>query len=151
VQDSRLVAAASDRYGAQCIVVAIDARRRAADDAAAGWEVYTHGGRTPTGLDAIEWSRQVAELGAGEILLTSMDRDGTRRGFDLELTRAVADAVPIPVIASGGVGTLQHLAEGVTVGGADAVLAASIFHYGEFTVRAAKDYMAAQGVPMRLT
>ncbi len=112
------------------------------DDASAGWEVYTHGGRTPTGLDAIDWSRRVAELGAGEILLTSMDRDGTRQGFDLELTRAVVDAVPIPVIASGGVGTLQHLADGVTVGGADAVLAASIFHYGEFTVRAAKAYMA---------
>jgi cyclase len=150
VQDPGLVAAASGRYGAQCIVVAIDARRRVADDAGAGWEVYTHGGRTPTGLDAIDWSRRVAELGAGEILLTSMDRDGTRRGFDLELTRAVVDAVPIPVIASGGVGTLQHLADGVTIGGADAVLAASIFHYGEFTVRAAKDYMVARGVPMRL-
>jgi len=151
VQDPALVAAASGRYGAQCIVVAIDARRRVADDAAAGWEVYTHGGRTPTGHDAIAWARRVAELGAGEILLTSMDRDGTRRGFDLELTRAVVDAVPIPVIASGGVGTLQHLADGVTIGGADAVLAASIFHYGEFTVRAAKEYMAARGVRMRVT
>ncbi|HTN48620.1 MAG TPA: imidazole glycerol phosphate synthase subunit HisF [Burkholderiaceae bacterium] len=150
VQDPALVAAASDRYGAQCIVVAIDARRRAGADPAAGWEVYTHGGRTPTGLDAVDWARRVTELGAGEILLTSMDRDGTRRGFDLELTRAVVDAVPVPVIASGGVGTLQHLAEGVTVAGADAVLAASIFHYGEYTVRAAKDYLAALGVPMRV-
>jgi imidazole glycerol-phosphate synthase subunit HisF len=150
VQDPSLVAAATSRYGSQCIVVAIDARRRRSDDAAAGWEVYTHGGRTPTGIDAVAWSREVARLGAGEILLTSMDRDGTRQGFDLELTRAVVDAVPIPVIASGGVGTLQHLADGVTVGGADAVLAASIFHYGEFTVRAAKQYMAARGVPMRL-
>jgi imidazole glycerol-phosphate synthase subunit HisF len=150
VQNPQLVADASGRFGAQCIVVAIDARRRQASDPTAGWEVYTHGGRTPTGLDAIDWARRVAELGAGEILLTSMDRDGTRQGFDLELTRAVADAVPIPVIASGGVGTLQHLADGVTRGGADAVLAASIFHYGEYTVRAAKEYMAAQGVEMRL-
>jgi cyclase len=132
-------------------VVAIDARRRRTDDATAGWEVFTHGGRTPTGLDAIDWARRVAALGAGEILLTSMDRDGTRQGFDLELTRAVVDAVPVPVIASGGVGSLQHLAEGVTVGGADAVLAASIFHFGEYTVRAAKDYLAARGVTMRLS
>jgi len=148
VNDPQLVAAATGRYGSQCIVVAIDARRRRD---APGWEVYTHGGRTPTGLDAVAWAQRVAELGAGEILLTSMDRDGTRQGFDLELTRAVADAVPVPVIASGGVGTLQHLAEGVTRGGADAVLAASIFHYGEFTVRAAKEYMAAQGLTMRLS
>ena len=147
VSDPQLVAAAAGRYGSQCIVVAIDARRRRE---APGWEVYTHGGRAATGLDAVDWARQVAALGAGEILLTSMDRDGTRQGFDLELTRAVADAVPVPVIASGGVGTLQHLADGVTIGGADAVLAASIFHYGEFTVRAAKAYMAAQGVTMRL-
>ena len=150
VQDPELVAAAKARYGAQCIVVAIDARRRVKDDAAAGWEVYTHGGRTPTGLDAIDWARRVADLGAGEILLTSMDRDGTRQGFDLELTRAVVDAVSVPVIASGGVGTLQDLVDGVTVAGADAVLAASIFHYGEHTVRAAKDYMAARGVAMRV-
>ena len=150
VQDPGLVEAASGRYGAQCIVVAIDARRRQKNDPAAGWEVYTHGGRTPTGLDAIDWARRVTALGAGEILLTSMDRDGTRQGFDLELTRAVVDAVPVPVIASGGVGTLQHLADGVTLAGADAVLAASIFHYGEYTVRAAKDYLAARGVPMRL-
>jgi cyclase len=120
-------------------------------DALQGWEVFTHGGRTPTGLDAIDWARRVCGLGAGEILLTSMDRDGTRLGFDLELTRAVCDAVPIPVIASGGVGTLGHLADGITRGGADAVLAASIFHYGEFTVREAKQFMAAQGIPMRLT
>ncbi len=149
VQDPQLVAAASGRYGAQCIVVAIDARRQRSE--LASWEVYTHGGRTPTGLDAVDWARRVAQLGAGEILLTSMDRDGTRQGFDLELTRAVADAVSVPVIASGGVGTLQHLADGVTRGGADAVLAASIFHYGEYTVRAAKEYMAAQGVLMRLS
>lgn len=150
VQSPAMVMEAAARFGSQCIVVAIDARRRSAGDPAQGWEVYTHGGRRPTGLDAIEWARRVSELGAGEILLTSMDRDGTRAGFDLELTRAVADAVPVPVIASGGVGTLQHLAEGITAGGADAVLAASIFHYGEFTVRQAKEYLAAQGIAMRL-
>jgi cyclase len=149
VQNPQLVADASGRFGSQCIVVAVDARRRRADDPAQGWEVYTHGGRTPTGLDAVEWARRVAELGAGEILLTSMDRDGTKQGFDLELTRAVSDAVPVPVIASGGVGTLQHLADGVLKGRADAVLAASIFHYGEFTVGQAKAYMAQQGIPMR--
>ncbi|GIL04106.1 MAG: imidazole glycerol phosphate synthase subunit HisF [Betaproteobacteria bacterium] len=150
VQNPQLVADATARFGSQCIVVAIDARRRAQDDSAAGWEVYTHGGRTPTGLDAIEWARRVAALGAGEILLTSMDRDGTKTGFDLELTRAVADAVPVPVIASGGVGNLQHLADGIVLGRADAVLAASIFHYGEYTVRQAKEYMAAHGITMRL-
>ena len=149
VQNPQLVADASGRFGSQCIVVAVDARRRRADDPAPGWEVYTHGGRTPTGLDAVEWARRVAELGAGEILLTSMDRDGTKQGFDLELTRAVSDAVPVPVIASGGVGSLQHLADGVLKGRADAVLAASIFHYGEFTVGQAKAYMAQQGIPMR--
>jgi cyclase len=149
VQNPQLVADASGRFGSQCIVVAVDARRRRADDPAQGWEVYTHGGRTPTGLDAVEWARRVAELGAGEILLTSMDRDGTKQGFDLELTRAVSDAVLVPVIASGGVGTLQHLADGVLKGRADAVLAASIFHYGEFTVGQAKAFMAQQGIPMR--
>jgi len=149
VQDPRLIADTTARFGSQCIVVAIDARRRQPHDASKGWEVFTHGGRTPTGLDAIDWANKVCALGAGEILLTSMDRDGTKIGFDLELTRAVSDAVPIPVIASGGVGTLQHLTDGIVKGGADAVLAASIFHYGEFTVRQAKDYMAAQGVPMR--
>jgi cyclase len=149
VQNPQLVAEASGRFGAQCIVVAIDARRRAAGDPAQGWEVFTHGGRTPTGLDAVEWARRVAELGAGEILLTSMDRDGTRSGFDLELTRAVSDAVGVPVIASGGVGSLQHLADGITIGRADAVLAASIFHYGEFTVRQAKAFLASRGIAMR--
>ena len=149
VQNSQLVADASARYGAQCIVVAIDARRRDRDDPSAGWEVFTHGGRNRTGLDAVDWAREVARLGAGEILLTSMDRDGTRIGFDLELTRAVADAVPVPVIASGGVGNLQHLADGISLGHADAVLAASIFHYGEFTVRQAKQFLAAQGIVMR--
>ncbi len=147
----QLIARSTARYGSQCIVVAIDARRRRADDAAHGWEVYTHGGRTATGLDAIGWARRVVELGAGEILLTSMDRDGTRQGFDLELTRAVSDAVPVPVIASGGVGTLQHLADGILRGRADAVLAASIFHYGEFSVRQAKQFMAQQGIAMRLS
>ena len=149
VQNSQLVADASARYGAQCIVVAIDARRRDRDDPSAGWEVFTHGGRNRTGLDAVDWALEVARLGAGEILLTSMDRDGTRIGFDLELTRAVADAVPVPVIASGGVGNLQHLADGISLGHADAVLAASIFHYGEFTVRQAKQFLAAQGIVMR--
>jgi imidazole glycerol-phosphate synthase subunit HisF len=131
-------------------VVAIDARRRDVDDPSAGWGVYTHGGRNPTALDAIEWAVEAEQRGAGEILLTSMDRDGTRDGFDLELTRAVADAVRVPVVASGGVGTLQHLAEGVTLGGADAVLAASIFHFGEHTVAEAKEVMAAAGITVRL-
>ncbi len=149
VQNPQLVADASARFGAQCIVVAVDARRRVATDADRGWEVFTHGGRTATGLDAIDWARRVTALGAGEILLTSMDRDGTKAGFDLELTRAVSDAVAVPVIASGGVGTLQHLAEGITIGRADAVLAASIFHYGEYSVREAKQYLAQQGITMR--
>ena len=141
-----LIREASDKYGAQCIVVAIDAKRRVGGG---GWDVYTHGGRKNTGLDAVAWARQMADLGAGEILLTSMDRDGTKSGFDLALTRAVSDAVPVPVIASGGVGTLEHLADGIRVGGADAVLAASIFHYGEFTVGQAKALMAAQGIAVR--
>jgi cyclase len=139
---------ASDKYGAQCIVVAIDAKRRVGGEP--GWDVYTHGGRKNTGLDAVAWARQMAEHGAGEILLTSMDRDGTKSGFDLELTRAVSDAVPVPVIASGGVGALAHLSEGIRLGGADAVLAASIFHYGEFTVGQAKALMARDGIPVRV-
>jgi cyclase len=158
VQTPQLVADASARFGAQCIVVAIDARRRVDSEPdarrgpeASGWEVFTHGGRTATGLDAVDWAREVVELGAGEILLTSMDRDGTKLGFDLELTRAVADAVSVPVIASGGVGSLQDLADGVLTGHADAVLAASIFHYGEFTLQQAKQHMASCGIPMRLS
>jgi cyclase len=153
VANPQVIRDASARYGAQCIVVAIDAKRRAGDDAAArgeGWDVYTHGGRRNTGLDAVSWAAQMAEHGAGEILLTSMDRDGTRIGFDLELTRAVSDAVAVPVIASGGVGALEHLSEGIRLGGADAVLAASIFHYGEFTVGQAKALMARDGIPVRL-
>ena len=151
---------ASSRYGAQCIVVAIDAKRRLPAEeqrvgpdgrpAGPGWDVYSHGGRRNTGIDAVGWARQMAGRGAGEILLTSMDRDGTKSGFDLALTRAVSDAVDVPVIASGGVGTLDHLADGVQAGGADAVLAASIFHYGEFTVQQAKQHMAARGIPVRL-
>lgn len=137
---------ASQKYGAQCIVVAIDAKRK---NAGAGWDVYTHGGRKNVGLDAVAWARQMAEYGAGEILLTSMDRDGTKSGFDLELTRAVSDAVSIPVIASGGVGGLQDLVDGIRIGGADAVLAASIFHFGEHTVAQAKALMAAQGIAVR--
>ncbi len=149
VADPELIRAASDKYGAQCIVVAIDAKRRQNADGSVGWDVYTHGGRKNTGLDAIEWATRMADLGAGEILLTSMDRDGTRSGFDLSLTRAVADAVSVPVIASGGVGSLQDLADGITQGGADAVLAASIFHYGDHTVGEAKALMASQGIPVR--
>ena len=148
VANPDLVRAASDYHGSQCIVVAIDARR-VKDAPTPTWEVFTHGGRKGTGLDAVAWARKMAEYGAGEILLTSMDRDGTKSGFDLELTRLVSDAVAVPVIASGGVGTLQHLADGVTLGGASAVLAASIFHYGEFTVREAKDFMASRGIPVR--
>ena len=147
VADPEVVRDAAAKYGSQCIVVAIDAKRRAGDPS--GWDVYTHGGRRNSGLDAVEWARRVAALGAGEILLTSMDRDGTKSGFDLALTRAVADAVPVPVIASGGVGSLEHLSEGIRIGGADAVLAASIFHYGEFSVREAKALLARDGIPVR--
>src|SRR3954465_11028179 len=148
-----VISAASSRYGAQCIVVAIDAKRRSGDDLAArgaGWDVYSHGGRRNTGLDAVQWAGEMARRGAGEILLTSMDRDGTKTGFDLALTRAVSDAVDVPVIASGGVGNLDHLADGIQQGGADAVLAASIFHYGEYTVAQAKARMAERGIPVRL-
>lgn len=146
VDNPALVAEAAGRFGSQAIVVAVDAKA----SGAGRWEVFTHGGRRATGLDAVEWAARMAELGAGEILLTSMDRDGTRAGFDLELTRAVSRAVPVPVIASGGVGTLEHLAQGVEIGEADAVLAASIFHYGEHTVGEAKRYLADRGIEMRL-
>ncbi|KQW65332.1 MULTISPECIES: imidazole glycerol phosphate synthase subunit HisF [unclassified Methylibium] len=147
VANPQVIRDASDKYGAQCIVVAIDAKQRVGGE---GWEVYTHGGRQNTGLDAVAWARQMAEFGAGEILLTSMDRDGTQIGFNLPLTRAVSDAVSVPVIASGGVGALEHLAEGIQIGGADAVLAASIFHYGTFTVGQAKALMAEHGIPVRM-
>ena len=148
VTNPELVKQAADQFGSQCVVVAIDARRvREVDEAR--WEVYTHGGRRPTGIDAVDWARRVAAWGAGEILLTSMDADGTRGGYDLELNAAVSEAVPIPVIASGGAGRLEHLYDGLTVGKADAVLVASIFHYGEYRVREAKDYLAGRGVPVR--
>ena len=165
VQNPDLVAEASGRYGSQCIVVAIDAKRVDPQGNAkrvdpkgdakkkaegAGWEVYTHGGRKPTGLDVVEWARKMQQLGAGEILLTSMDRDGTKAGFDLALTRAVCEAVDVPVIASGGVGTLEHFASGILEGRADAVLAASVFHYGELSVRQVKEYMATRGKEVRL-
>ncbi len=141
---------AAEKFGDQCIVVAIDAKKVSKGDEKDRWEIFTHGGRNPTGLDAIEYAREVVSLGAGEILLTSMDRDGTRSGFDIALTCAVADAVPVPVIASGGVGNLDHLVAGIRDGHATAVLAASIFHFGEYSVRQAKEYMAAAGLPMRL-
>jgi imidazole glycerol-phosphate synthase subunit HisF len=149
VGNPQLIKDASDRFGSQCMVVAIDAKQTA-DGEDPHWEVFTHGGRKATGLDAVEWAKMAESLGAGEILLTSMDRDGTKAGFDLKLTRAISEAVGIPVIASGGVGNLQHLADGVTEGGADAVLAASIFHFAEYTVREAKEYMAARGIEIRL-
>ncbi len=154
IANPQVIRDAADRYGSQCIVVAIDAKRRTAPEGIAargeGWDVYSHGGRKNTGLDALQWARQMADYGAGEILLTSMDRDGTKSGFDLQLTCSVSDALNVPVIASGGVGTLDHLADGVQQGRADAVLAASIFHYGEFTVAQAKQHMAARGIPVRL-
>jgi cyclase len=151
VATPEFVAEASARFGAQCIVVAVDAKQISefGGDSSPRWEVFTHGGRTPTGLDAVLWARRMSDLGAGEILLTSMDRDGTRNGFDLALTRAVVDAVPVPVIASGGVGNLDHLSEGVLIGGADAVLAASIFHFGEYTIGEAKSSMASRGIEVR--
>ena len=150
VFNPEFVKEAAQRFGSQCIVVAIDAKRTNAEGEPPKWEIFTHGGRKPTGIDAIEWAQRMTAYGAGEILLTSMDRDGTRDGFDLELTRAVSDAVDVPVIASGGVGNLQHLADGVTLGHADAVLAASIFHFGEHTVGDAKQYMAQQGIEVSL-
>ncbi len=149
VQNPRLVVEATARYGSQCIVVAVDAKR-VPGPGAPRWEVYTHGGRKASGLDAVEWGRKMEQSGAGEILLTSMDRDGTRSGFDLELTRAYSDALSIPVIASGGVGSLDHLVDGILRGRADAVLAASVFHYGEYTVRQAKEHMAKRGIEVRL-
>ncbi len=160
IANPSVINAASDKYGAQCIVVAIDAKRRSVGDeqrigasgqpVGPGWDVYSHGGRQNTGLDAVQWATEMAQRGAGEILLTSMDRDGTKSGFDIALTRAVSDAVGVPVIASGGVGNLDHLADGISQGGADAVLAASIFHYGEYTVGQAKQLMAQRGIPVRL-
>lgn len=160
ISNPQVIRDASAKYGSQCIVVAIDAKRRLPEDelrlgidgrpVGPGWDVYSHGGRKNVGLDAVAWATQMAEHGAGEILLTSMDRDGTKSGFDLQLTRAVSDAIPVPVIASGGVGNLDHLADGVQQGGADAVLAASIFHYGEYTIAEAKQRMAARGIPVRL-
>ncbi|HZA02186.1 MAG TPA: imidazole glycerol phosphate synthase subunit HisF [Hyphomicrobiaceae bacterium] len=150
VRERELVRAASEKFGAQCVVVAIDAKKVSPPGEPDRWEVFTHGGRNPTGLDAVEYAREVVALGAGEILLTSMDRDGTKSGFDFALTRSVAEAVTVPVIASGGVGTLDHLVEGVKLGHASAVLAASIFHFGEYTIGEAKRHMAAAGIPVRL-
>ncbi|HEY4774991.1 MAG TPA: imidazole glycerol phosphate synthase subunit HisF [Xanthobacteraceae bacterium] len=150
VRNRQFVREAAEKFGDQCIVVAIDAKKVSKPGAPERWEIFTHGGRTPTGIEAVAYAQEVVRLGAGEILLTSMDRDGTRLGFDIALTRAVADAVPVPVIASGGVGTLDHLVEGIRDGHATAVLAASIFHFGEFTVREAKEHMARAGLPVRL-
>ncbi|MBU2953540.1 imidazole glycerol phosphate synthase subunit HisF [Marinobacter sp. F3R08] len=149
VFNPEFVQEASERFGSQCIVVAIDAKRVSEEGAEPRWEIFTHGGRKPTGLDAVDWARKMVEMGAGELLLTSMDRDGTKVGFDLGLTRAISDAVIVPVIASGGVGELQHLADGVTEGGADAVLAASIFHFGQHTIPEAKAFMKSQGIEVR--
>ncbi|MBN1141381.1 MAG: imidazole glycerol phosphate synthase subunit HisF [Deltaproteobacteria bacterium] len=149
VKRPEFVREAAERFGSQCIVVAIDARRVAGSDPLQ-WEIYTHGGRTPTGIDAVGWARRMAAYGAGEILLTSMDRDGTKDGYDLELTRTISDAVGIPVIASGGVGTLEHIRQGLTEARASAALAASIFHFGEYTIRECKEYLARHGIPVRL-
>ena len=150
VFNPEFVRQAAERFGSQCIVVAIDAKRVNTEGEPSRWEIFTHGGRKPTGIDAVEWARRMVDYGAGEILLTSMDRDGTRDGFDLELTRAISEAVAVPVIASGGVGELGHLAEGVIEGKADAVLAASIFHFGEYTIGEAKQHMANRGIEVRL-
>jgi cyclase len=150
VADRDIVRQAAEKFGAQCVVVAIDAKRVSTPGQAPCWEIFTHGGRRPTGIEAIGYAREVVALGAGEILLTSMDRDGTKSGYDVALTRAIADAIPVPVIASGGVGNLDHMVGGIRDGHATAVLAASIFHFGEYTVRQAKDYMAEAGLPMRL-
>ena len=149
VNDPDFVRAAAARFGSQCIVVAVDAKRVNAEAEAPRWEIFTHGGRKPTGIDAIEWVKRMVDYGAGEILLTSMDRDGTKTGFDLELNRAVSSAVQVPIIASGGVGNLQHLVDGVLEGDADAVLAASIFHFQEHSIQEAKDYMASKGIEVR--
>ena len=146
----QFVKEAAEKFGDQCIVVAIDAKKASKASEPDKWEIFTHGGRNPTGLDAVDYAREVVALGAGEILLTSMDRDGTKRGYDIPLTRAIADAIPVPVIASGGVGTLEHMVEGIRDGHATAVLAASIFHFGQHSVREAKEYMAKAGLPMRL-
>lgn len=150
VENPQVLHEGAERFGSQCIVLAIDAKRRDRNDPSKGWEVYTHGGRNLTGLDAVEWAQEGVRLGAGEILLTSMDCDGTKDGFDLDLTRTISEGVSVPVIASGGAGTLQHMADGVTFGKADAVLAASIFHYRTFTIRQVKEFMRSQGIPVRL-
>ena len=150
IHEPELVRDAAARFGSQCIVVAIDVKRVSEPNDPLRYELFTHGGRKPTGIEAVAWARKMADFGAGELLLTSMDRDGTRDGFELTITKAITDAVDIPVIASGGVGSLQHLAEGVTLGGADAVLAASIFHFGEYSVGEAKAFMADQGITVRL-
>jgi cyclase len=150
VSNPEFVREAAERFGSQCIVVAIDAKQVSAEGEPLRWEIFTHGGRKPTGIDAVAWARRMVEFGAGEILLTSMDRDGTRDGFDLALTRSISDAVDVPVIASGGVGNLDHLVAGVLEGRADAVLAASIFHFGEYSIGEAKRYMAERGIEMRL-